>query len=58
MRVGFLGLLQILFVGLKLGGVIAWPWVLVLLPLIAPALLFAVFSILLVLVAIVATAVK
>lgn len=31
--VGFLGLLTILFIGLKLGGVIDWSWWLVLLPL-------------------------
>lgn len=31
--VGFLGLLAILFIGLKLGGVIQWSWVWVLCPL-------------------------
>lgn len=30
--VGVLGLLGVLFVGLKLGGVIAWPWLWVLAP--------------------------
>jgi hypothetical protein len=30
--VSFLGLLALLFIGLKLGGVIAWSWWLVLLP--------------------------
>lgn len=33
MKVGFLGLLTILFIGLKLGEVIAWSWVWVLAPL-------------------------
>lgn len=32
MGVGFLGLLCVLFIGLKLSGVIAWSWWLVLLP--------------------------
>lgn len=31
--IGFFGLLTILFIGLKLGGVISWSWWLVLLPL-------------------------
>ncbi len=31
--IGFTGLLTILFIGLKLGGVITWPWVWVLSPL-------------------------
>ncbi len=31
--IGFAGLLTILFIGLKLGGVIAWPWAWVLSPL-------------------------
>ena len=31
-KVGFLGLLTILFVGLKLAGIISWNWALVLLP--------------------------
>lgn len=33
MKVGFLGLLTILFIGLKLGNVIAWSWWWVLAPL-------------------------
>ena len=33
MRIGFLPALALLFIGLKLGGVIAWSWWLVLLPL-------------------------
>ena len=36
---GFLGILTILFIGLKLGGVIAWSWWWVLAPLWAPAAL-------------------
>lgn len=39
--VGFGGLLTILFVGLKLGGVIAWPWVWVLCPIWIPFAIFA-----------------
>lgn len=31
--IGFLGLLSILFIGLKLGNVITWPWIWVLTPL-------------------------
>ena len=31
--IGFAGLLAILFIGLKLGGVITWPWIWVLAPL-------------------------
>lgn len=31
--VGFTGLLQVLLIGLKLGGVIEWPWLWVLAPL-------------------------
>lgn len=34
--IGFLGLLAILFIGLKLGGVIAWSWWWVLSPLWVP----------------------
>lgn len=33
MKVGFLGLLGLLFIGLKLGGAIDWSWWVVLLPL-------------------------
>jgi hypothetical protein len=32
MKIGFFGLLTVLFVGLKLGEVITWSWWLVLLP--------------------------
>lgn len=35
-RIGFAGLLSLLFIGLKLTGVINWSWWLVLLPLYAP----------------------
>lgn len=38
--VGFLGLLGILFIGLKLTGYINWSWWLVLLPLYGPLALF------------------
>ena len=37
--VGFFSLLGILFIGLKLGGIINWSWWLVLLPLYGPLLL-------------------
>ena len=33
MQIGFMGLLALLFIGLKLGGVIAWSWLWVLSPL-------------------------
>ncbi len=39
--IGFVGLLQILFIGLKLGGVINWSWWLVLLPAFSVICLFA-----------------
>ena len=38
--VGFLGILTIVFIVLKLVGVIEWSWVIVLLPLIIPSCLF------------------
>ena len=44
MRVGFFGLLAVLFIGLKLGGVIAWGWLWVLAPLWLPFGVFLVFS--------------
>lgn len=40
MKVGFLPLLALLFIGLKLGGVIAWSWLWVLSPLWMPILIF------------------
>jgi hypothetical protein len=41
MQIGFLGLLGLLFIGLKLGGVIAWSWVWVLSPLWIPVAIVA-----------------
>lgn len=46
MQVNFLALLAILFIGLKLGGVIAWPWIWVLSPLWIIPVLIGVFLIL------------
>ena len=44
--VGFLGLLTILFIGLKLTGYIAWSWWWVLSPIwIVPAILLSIFAI-------------
>lgn len=44
MKISFLGLLAILFIGLKLGHVITWSWWLVLLPLYLPfAVAFGLF---------------
>lgn len=40
--VGFFGLLTILFIGLKLGGVIAWSWFWVLSPILLPIVFFLV----------------
>lgn len=37
MKIGFLGLLTLLFVGCKLGGLITWSWWLVLSPLLVGA---------------------
>lgn len=37
--IGFTGLLAVLFIGLKLGGVIAWSWLWVLSPLWIPLLI-------------------
>ena len=44
--IGFVGLLQIVFIVLKLCGVITWHWALVLLPLIIEAGLFVIVLIL------------
>lgn len=45
MKIGFLGLLAILFIGLKLTGYVAWSWLWVLAPIwIGPALIIAVPS--------------
>lgn len=43
MKIGFLGLLGLLFIGLKLGGAIDWPWWWVLAPLWGPLALAGVF---------------
>jgi hypothetical protein len=44
MQIGFMGLLTLLFIGLKLGGVIAWSWLWVLSPLwITAAIVVALF---------------
>lgn len=40
MKIGFLGLLALLFIGLKLGNVIAWSWFWVLSPLWIGVVLF------------------
>ena len=43
--IGFFGLLTVLFVGLKLAGVITWPWLIVICPIFVPLLLgLAVFA--------------
>ena len=42
--IGFLGMLSILFIGLKLAGFIGWPWMWVLAPLWAPAAILLVFA--------------
>ncbi len=39
--IGFFGLLTILFIGLKLGGVVTWGWGLVLMPLWLPIIIVA-----------------
>jgi len=43
--IGFIGLLTILFVGLKLTGFITWSWWLVLLPMIVPFSIWLVFMV-------------
>lgn len=45
--IGFLGMLAILFIGLKLAGFVTWPWWVVLLPLWGPLAALAVFVIVL-----------
>lgn len=47
LQIGFGGALQLLFIGLKLGGAIQWPWLWVMSPAIAYAA-FLVFCLLLV----------
>lgn len=39
MKIGFFGLLGLLFIGLKLANVISWSWWLVLLPIYGPVIL-------------------
>jgi hypothetical protein len=51
MQIGFLGLLGLLFIGLKLGGVIAWSWVWVLSPLWIPVAIAAVIFVIALLIA-------
>ena len=51
MRIGFLGLLGLLFIGLKLAGAITWSWWFVLLPLYAIPLFFVLTSVVLVIAA-------
>lgn len=43
MKVGFPGLLALLFIGLKLGGAINWSWLWVLSPLWIPISLWVIF---------------
>jgi len=53
--ISFGGLLAILFIGLKLGGVIAWPWLWVLSPLWIPlAIVLGIFAVVAVVAGIVA----
>jgi len=40
MRIGFLGMLGLIFIGMKLAGVIAWPWLWVLAPFWLPTAFF------------------
>lgn len=49
--IGFLGLLTILFIGLKLGGVINWSWLWVLAPLWLPVAVLSAVSVFVLLVA-------
>ena len=42
--VGFFGMLTILFIGLKLGGVINWSWLWVLSPFLIPISIFALLA--------------
>lgn len=43
MKIGFMGLLALLFIGLKLGNVITWSWLWVLGPLWIPVVVALVF---------------
>ena len=51
--VGFFGLLTILFIGLKLGGVINWNWFWVLSPLLIPFLFLGIIFVILIIAAII-----
>ena len=52
--VGFLGLLAILFIGLKLTGYITWPWIWVLAPLWGGLILWFIFFVITLIVLLVA----
>lgn len=52
--IGFVGLLQIVFIVLKLCGVINWSWVFVMLPLIISAGLFVIIFIIVLIIAFIA----
>lgn len=57
--IGFLGLLGLLFIGLKLGGIIDWSWWLVLLPLYGPlAVVLAVITVAFLIAVLIAVVVK
>ncbi len=56
--IGFMGALGLLFIGLKLGHVIHWPWWAVTLPLWGGLVLFLVAVIVIVLIALVGAGVK
>lgn len=43
MKIGFMGLLTLIFIAAKLWGAISWPWYLVLLPAYGPLLVLLVF---------------
>lgn len=45
MGVGFLGLLTLLFIGLKLAGAITWPWLYVLAPVVIMAVVYVIILI-------------
>lgn len=53
--IGFVGLLQLLFIALKLIGIIDWPWVFVLLPFIISAGLVVMVLIVMLIAALVAS---
>lgn len=51
MKIGFFGLLGLLFIGLKLGGIIAWSWLWVLSPLWLPIAVLGVIALVLTIIA-------